>query len=315
MKASKLQGYFYGLKFENQFLTSKGQAFEELFKTVMKYRFGSDFSYVKPYGNIGDRKMDGYLRSEKIVYQCYAPERMDQSKLLKKVTEDFKGAIEHWRDDMKRWRLVHNEMGGLPPDALKKFLQLEKSNGEVVVDELRYEEFRSIVLELEVDQLEEVFGIVPTAQSLDNLNTKELSKVISSISQKKPPAKPILSIPTKEKLSRNQLSEDAAGMIELGRVRSKLVEQYFSEHVNPDLGQSIGSSFKEQYLNLKQENRTANQIFRELQEFAGGSGGSVERQAAVLAILTYFFETCDIFENPSSFVQQMKSEKKIDTSV
>lgn len=93
------------------------------------------------------------------------------------------------------------------------------------------------------------------------------------------------------------------------------MEQYLDEQVNPDLGQSISRSFKEQYLKLKRQNRTANQIFRELQDFAGGSGRAVGRQAAISANLTYFFETRDIFENPSSSVQQMKSEKKIDTSV
>lgn len=84
--------------------------------------------------------------------------------------------------------------------------------------------------------------------------------------------------------------------------RDKLVEQYFAEHVNLDLDQSIGRSFKVQYLKLMRQNRTANQIFRELLDFAGGSGRALGRQAAISAILTYFFETCDIFEKPSSSV-------------
>ena len=40
------------------------------------------------------------------------------------------------------------------------------------------------------------------------------------------------------------------------------MEQYLDEQVNPDLGQSISRSFKEQCLKLKRQNRTANQIFR-----------------------------------------------------
>lgn len=64
-----------------------------------------------------------HLVVKKIVYQCYASVRMFKSNLLKKITEDFKVAKDiYWRDDMKRWRLVHNEMGGLPPDAKKIFV-------------------------------------------------------------------------------------------------------------------------------------------------------------------------------------------------
>lgn len=311
MKASKLQLHIYGLKFENKFLRSNGIEFEELFKTVMKHRFGSDFVSVRPYGKIGDRKLDGYLRSEKTVFQCYAPTRVVQHRLLAKITEDFVGAKEYWKDDMTRWRLVHNQTSDLPPDAIKKFLELQTMHKAVSIDELRYEEFRSLTLELDLERLEDIFGVVPTERSLDNLNSEELNKVIENISQKDTPAKPTLSIPTKEKLSWNQLSQDTRGMIEHGRVRSRFVEAYFINHVDPNLGQAIGRSFREEYLALKKQNHTPNQIFRELQEFAGGMAGSVQRQTAVLAILTYFFETCDIFENNP----KKTSERKIDSSV
>ena len=251
MKPSNLQLRIYGVMFENTFLRSNGLAFEELFKTVMKHRFGSDFVSVRPYGNIGDRKMDGYLISEKTVFQCYAPTTLVQHKLLAKITEDFVGAKEHWKEDMTRWRLVHNQTSDLPPDALMKFLELQRSYKPVRIDELRYEEFRSLTLELELGSLEDIFGIVPTERSLDNLSSEELRKVIENISQQEAPAKPPLSIPTKEKLSWNQLSEDTRGMIEHGRVRSRFVEEYFINHVDPNLGQAIGRSFKEEYLALK----------------------------------------------------------------
>jgi hypothetical protein len=40
-------------------------------------------------------------------------------------------------------------------------------------------------------------------------------------------------------------------------------------------------------------------IFQELQAFAGGLGrGSPEHEAAVVTVLAYLFEECDIFERP-----------------
>ena len=38
-------------------------------------------------------------------------------------------------------------------------------------------------------------------------------------------------------------------------------------------------------------------MFGHLQQYAG-MGGEPPRQAAVLAVLSYFFERCDIFEDP-----------------
>ena len=35
----------------------------------------------------------------------------------------------------------------------------------------------------------------------------------------------------------------------------------------------------------------------ELQHFAGGMSGTPQHQAAVLAVMSYFFERCDIFED------------------
>lgn len=44
---------------------------------------------------------------------------------------------------------------------------------------------------------------------------------------------------------------------------------------------------------------TPDAIFGKLQEFAGGSQrGDSGHEAAVLAVLAYLFEQCDIFERP-----------------
>jgi hypothetical protein len=39
------------------------------------------------------------------------------------------------------------------------------------------------------------------------------------------------------------------------------------------------------------------EIFTELQTFAGGMDGVPSQQAAVLSVMSYFFERCDIFED------------------
>jgi hypothetical protein len=55
---------------------SNGQAFEDLFTSIMNYA-ESDFQAIKPWGNIGDRKNDGYIESKGIFFQVFAPEDIE----------------------------------------------------------------------------------------------------------------------------------------------------------------------------------------------------------------------------------------------
>ena len=59
--------------FKLKVLESKGSSFQTLFEEVM-VRVSDDFVRVKPHGNIGDRKNDGFRSGEGIYYQVYAPE-------------------------------------------------------------------------------------------------------------------------------------------------------------------------------------------------------------------------------------------------
>ena len=68
----------------------------------------------------------------------------------------------------------------------------------------------------------------------------------------------------------------------------------------PDLGGygTTVNSFRTKY-ELLRHDLTPNQIFTELQTWAGGSDrGTPEHELAVLTVLAYYFERCDIFEEP-----------------
>ena len=83
--------------FQNRILKSDGQAFEDIFTEVMNYS-ERDFQSIKPWGNIGDRKNDGYIKTKGIFYQVYAPEDIWKSYLdaIKKLKTDFQGLLRQW---------------------------------------------------------------------------------------------------------------------------------------------------------------------------------------------------------------------------
>lgn len=49
--------------FKNKIYEANGQAFEDIFTQTMYYAY-EEFQAIKPWGNIGDRKNDGYIKSE-----------------------------------------------------------------------------------------------------------------------------------------------------------------------------------------------------------------------------------------------------------
>lgn len=297
MTLDPVQRNHYGHRFELEFLKAHAQAFEDLFNRIMAHRYQSDFQPVRAYGNQGDKKSDGYLVSEKTVFQCYGPKETKQSEMLAKINGDYAGALEHWGERMRRWRFVHNDQDGLPPDVVQRLTDLNNNDDPVELDAFGYAELRERVFELNLQQLEDLFGYAPTRSALDELDFEALRPVLNAIARSEPPPTPPLSAPTAEKLSKNDISEDAANLLRQGRGRQRLVEGFFDSYPDPDFGEEIAQGFRDHYIKVKAQGASPDAIFTELQSFAGGMEGSPQRQAAVLAVLSYFFDSCDIFED------------------
>ena len=293
----ELQRHLFQLKFRIAFLESQGKAFEDLFSRIMGHAYTGDFQAVRPYGNKGDLKCDGYLTSDKTVYQCYAPKTTKLDKLQAKVDADFNGAVAHWGPRMERWIFVHNDDDGLPADAVQQLSDLGTANPAISLGQMNYPELFQITMSLAPTQLEDLFGPAPTQRTLANLDFEALRPVVMLIQRIDPDDNPPLAAPSAEKLKANDLSDDAAELLRQGRRRERLVEEFFNQFPDPNFGEEIAQGFRDRYEVLKQEAQSADRIFMELQQFAGGMTGTPQHQAAVLAVLSYFFERCDIFED------------------
>ena len=88
MALKTLGNWFYSNQLEMKYRRLTGEAFEDFFCDVMEKKYKADFSPVRAYGNVGDKngnvgdkKCDGYLASQKTVHQCYAP-RQNKGSLL-----------------------------------------------------------------------------------------------------------------------------------------------------------------------------------------------------------------------------------------
>lgn len=290
---------FYELHFHVAYLSHKGDAFQDFFATIMEKRYPADFIRVRPWGKSGDRKNDGYLRSGRALFQAYAPNEMVENTCVAKIREDFAGAFSYWKEYFDTWVFVHNSRQGLGPKVTKLLLELAKKHAPLVVTSWGFEELRQEAMglkEAELGSLFGPFGPAPTRSGMISLGLEELAPVLDHIATRNPVVAPDLRPVPADKLQTNDLSRAVQTLLTAGMSRADLVRSFFRR--KPTLRDRIAESFRARYAELR-PSHTPDVIFAELQRFAGGD---VVRdpgaQEAILAVLAFFFEECDIFERP-----------------
>ena len=295
-----LQDAYYEQKFENAFLRAKGDAFQNVFERLMSLAHRADFMPCRPWGNQGDRKNDGFLKSERRLFQVYAPNEIKATKAKAKITEDFEGAKAYWGKHFDKWVFVHNATDGLPPHVQKLLLDFEKANPGIQLEPWGLEELRPIFRALSVEDKTSWFGLAPTDSTKITLGFSDLQVVLERmVALPAPTMAEVKDVPM-GKIEANALSESVARLLKEGMVKSPLISDFFSRWNDETLGERLAETFKAEYQRLR-EQHSPNQIFAELQTWAGGDRrGSPEHELAVLTVLAYYFERCDIFEEPRS---------------
>jgi hypothetical protein len=293
-----LRDAYYEARFENAFLRAKGTAFQEFFERLMSLAYKADFMPCRPWGNRGDRKNDGFLKSERRLFQVYAPYGMEEKKAIAKISDDFAGARTHWGTWFGKWAFVHNAVDGLPPHVQSILLQFEQDNPGITVEPWGLEELRRIFRRLHPDDLSSWLGLAPTEEAKAMLAFADLRSVLESLAGKATPCgAPVKAVPP-GKIEANDLSESVATLIKNGMAKAPLVSAFLDQWHDETLGERLAASFRAEYGRL-QETLHPNLVFSELQAWVGGRQiGTAEHQMAVLTVLAYYFERCDIFREP-----------------
>ncbi len=296
----ELQEAWYELRFENAFLRAKANSFQELFERLLGFAYKGDFMACRPWGNQGDRKNDGFHKSERRLFQVYAPNEMTEAKAKKKILEDFQGAKAHWGGRFDKWTFVHNSVCGLPPHIHQLLLDIGKDNPGIMVEAWGLEELKVVFRDLTLEDKESWFGRAPTAETRTRLGFEDLRVVLEALSNKRPPVdRPVGDVPA-GKIEANALSESVATLLKEGMVKAPLVEEFLANWHEATLGERIAQSFRTEYEALR-ATHSPNQVFPELQAWLGGTNrGTPEHELAVLTVMAYYFERCDIFEEPRS---------------
>lgn len=292
-----IENAYYEAKFENAYLKAKGNAFQTFFNELMGRAHKSDYMPCRPWGIRGDGKNDGYLKSKRQLFQVYAPNEMTEREAVDKINEDFEGAKHNWGKYFNKWTFVHNAHDGIPPHVQKTMLELQASNPGIELDLWGLEEMREIFRRLGREDLESWFGFAPKR---GGMGFEDIRVVLETIGSKKlDSTMPVKQIPP-GKIEANQLSDAISKLLKEGMAKAFLVDDFFGKWHDPIFGERIAAAFRDKYETLR-ETLTPNEVFYELQTWVGSSQrGTAEHEMAVLTVIAYYFESCDIFKEPQN---------------
>lgn len=298
----RVQQSAYLFAFEIRFLKAKGAAFQRLFEELMGRVYPGDFEACRPYGSQGDKKNDGYLPSQRTLFQVYAPYEMTSAETVRKLREDFAGALRHWQTDFDRWVFVHNAYDDcLPPDVIKELARMRRDYPRIAIETWAYTELESEFRKMDAEAVKSWLPAVPTADDKAKLGYAEIRAVVEhlKLAPAAPEGKPS-PVPF-GKIEFNLLSDAVASYLKIGMEKAPIVAEYFARCRDPQYGKRVAHAFKTRYAELcDQEPRLhPAEIWGELNDWAGGNRTkNMTEQLAITAVLAWLFDHCDIFEEP-----------------
>jgi hypothetical protein len=299
---------------ELRILKADGSAYEDLFTEVMTLRY-ADFRPVKPQGNIGDRKNDGYREKAGIYYQVYAPEApahsQSVSNAVRKIKEDFEELKKFWDTlcPITGFNFVFNDkFKGANPTIEATLLQLKNDNKLADCRCSLAKDLTNEISQLSERHLLKITGILPSPETLGNLDFGIFTEVLRYVTENSSPLtrEALLTVPNfLDKIRLNGISETVAALLTTANLQSGAVEKFFAGHgafskpVIRDKLAQIYSGVRDALVGDGGAN-SGDLIFFSLLNSVTPHPATKHSQDAAMVLLAYFFESCDIYEDPAA---------------
>lgn len=278
-----------------------GDAFEDFFHRLMSARY-ADFVQVRTHGNLGDLGADGLRLHNGRLYACYAPEVFDAVKVGGKFGGDLAKALRKRPGEFKAFVFVYNDARGLHPEVTRLLAQARRDHPAIefepmgpphllrkLFDLLRHEIEDLLRAPIQVENLVYGVGLEDLAPLLQHLvenrrraNGRATPREVSAL-----------------KMDYNALSDDDQEMLRLGMRHTHLVEQYYQGVTDVTERDEVAADFNAYYRQMAEQHQNPDEVVTELQKYvAGNQRGRAGTEIALWVVLAYFFETCDIFQEP-----------------
>lgn len=294
------QRSYWRLIANESYRNKKRQVFQDWVGQIFKLALKGDYENIRL--TQGDGGLDGIIISESAVVAVFAPRESTQAELSAKLVSDFSSArqtLEKRQVELKKMIFVHNDEG-LTKDVGPTVLQLKQQSPEIVFEIWTFERLWTLIESLTENEIQDILGVAPTELMLERLEMPPIREVIEYLLgvQAEPPLDQEVTIPDPDKLDFNQLNDTNQYLLKCGRSKHSLVAKYLEGITDLRVGEGIAEGFRRKYAACRLSGMSPDDIFATLWNFAGGNHFTGPIQlAAVTAVLSHFFHTCDIFEN------------------
>lgn len=295
---------WYHFQHQQRCLVS-GAQFEDYVSRILE-RFHDDFINPAPAGTLGDAGCDGLADAGTVLYACYGqrPGRSAERELQAKIISDFTRGLNSWTT-FHTWRFVTNAPVG--PETLKSFTAIQQRHNPRTQRPLKMRIWRperlwtEIVSTLAQRILDELY---PGAPGIENLELSDLLPLLESLGQSDgspDDAGSIRPVPA-SKMEFNNLPLGSQLEFNNGRLMAPRIDRWYAEASDPTLSDAHGKRFRAIYLDACEVTTDPIEILERIYVAVAGANFRMDasRANATYAVVSYFFDSCHIFETPPS---------------
>jgi len=279
---------------------ASGQAFEDIFTAIMNY-VETDFQSIKPWGNIGDRKNDGYIKSKGIFFQVFSPEEITTSypNVVKKLNGDFNGLLNQWSPVNEFYFVVNDKYQGVNADCEQAIESIKQDHGLTSAGFKTAADLENLLFSLDEDQIFTIVGFLPDPAMIQ-LDYSVLSEIIShlmGLSLPKTQDSSIIYPDWDEKITFNNLDLDSleAKYLNDGFLQIGSLDEYLNNQSN-FFADEVKDKIREIYTECS-KTYSGRELFWKMVNMIS-TKSETSFQSAGIVLISKYFETCDVFEEP-----------------
>jgi hypothetical protein len=288
--------------FTAQFSELHTNAFQGFFQTLMQYRNPS-FLPVRPHGRMGDQGSDGLCVNGHKLYACYAPQSPNDAETTSKFRSDLASALRQRPGQFSTFVFVHNDRLGMHPRIASEIVRARAQHPGITFEQMGKIAIWREFMRLELFEAEDMLGQeIKVEELVYGIGLADLEPLLSHLGRTRGDRQWVLAhaIPQR-KIEFNEFGADVREFLIHGLRFVRQVADYYELYKDILVRDETAAAFRERYQELQSADLSPDEIFQELFVYVAGNRlPDPATLTSVYTILSYFFQSCDIFEEPPS---------------
>lgn len=278
-----------------------GTAFEQFFQDYMVL-VDPGFIDVRTHGNIGDLSSDGLSLHSNKLYACYAPETASADATIRKFKSDLVGALKKRAGQFETFVFVHNDVRGTHPEVAQALAEARTAHPALTFELIGMRHIRDALGKLSIESVESLLRLQLPLQHEVRMALPEMEDLLQFLATQRiveSDGGPIKAV-SGQKLRYSLLLPETQTELREAMKHSSAIDDYYEARIDITERDEVAARFHQEYLDaaLAVPGDPEECLFRLRKFLAGTSAAPAAKYRAQTSVLAYYFQSCDIFENP-----------------